>query len=184
MKILRFIFVLFSFSLCAQTPEEQRFLDTLKMGGAYLKGRSMPDFKVTSTEEIMYSRENLNGKITFINLWFEACSPCIAEMGALNDLYSRFKNDTNFQFLSFTFEKKEDVKRLAKKYKIKYPIVSTTMELCYTLNFRKAFPTLIVLDNTGKVAYLTFGGNTDPKKIKTFFETKIYPVLNELLTFK
>lgn len=180
-RSVSFVLLLIPFSLFGQTQEELRFLDTLKMGGGYLLGKPMPGFKTTSLEGVTYSKKSLKRKITIINFWFEACAPCIAESDPLNKLYEKYGKRKHFQFLSFTFEKKENAEKFANKYNIKYPIITTTIDSCYLLNFKKGFPTIIVTNKKGKIAYFTFGGTADPIKAKDFIEMNIYPVLNKFL---
>ena len=141
----------------------------------------MPDFKLRLIAGNTYSRKNLKNRITFINLWFEACAPCIAEMEPLNNLYTTFSKSKEFQMLSVTFEKKGTILRIIKKYKIKYPQISTSQDSCYIVNFRKGFPTNMIINKKGKIAYFTFGGATDPEKAKEDFEKNIYPILRKLL---
>lgn len=156
-------------------------MDTLNMGGAYLIGRNLPAFEIKSVQGKLYTNEDLKNKITFINFWFEACAPCIAEMDALENLYQDFKPNKNFQFLSFTYEKKEVVEKISEKYQMSYPILTTTTDSCYMLNFRKGFPTTIIVDQKGEIIFFIFGGTTNPKSADFYFKTNVYPLLNCLL---
>src|SRR5688572_13442850 len=81
-------------------------------------GKGFPAFSAHSIQGENYSDEMLSGKVVFINFWFENCPPCIAEFEALNELYKNYKNNKNFQFISFTYEKKEKAFRAAQKYGI------------------------------------------------------------------
>lgn len=164
----------------AQSIEEinKKFLDTLKMGSTYLIGKKMPAFELKSIQGDIYSNESFKNKITFINFWFEACAPCIAEMNSLEQLYNDFNQHNNFQFLSITYDKPEAVKKLGEKYKMTYPVLSTTTDSCYYLNFRKGFPTTIIVDGNGTIAYFTSGGHTDSNLADLYFKSNVYPLLN------
>ena len=73
--------LLFVTTASAQTEEEiKRYFDTLKLGGTYLVGKPFKSFDLKSVSNNKYSQDDLKGKITFIDFWFEACTPCIAEM--------------------------------------------------------------------------------------------------------
>jgi cytochrome oxidase Cu insertion factor (SCO1/SenC/PrrC family) len=170
----------------AQSNDEiqQKFLDSLKMGGTYLIGRSIPPFHIPSIKGDSYSNENLKGKITFMNFWFESCIPCIVEMKSLVTLYESFKDNDDFQFLSITYEKKEVVKKVADQFKMTYPILLTTIDTCNYLNFKKGFPTTIICNKKGEIVFFTFGGTTDPLGADLYFKTNVYPLLNCLLTCK
>lgn len=163
---------------------EQKFLDSLKMGGTYLVGRSMPSFNITSVKGELFTNGNLKGKITFINFWFESCAPCIAEMKSLETLYENFKGDEEFQFLSITYEKKDVVEQVVDKFKLTYPVLLTTTDTCNYLNFRKGFPTTIICDKKGEIIFFTFGGTPDPFGADLYFKTNVYPLLKCLLACK
>jgi len=174
----------FQFIANAQTEDEQKFLDTLKMGGTYLLGQSFPAFELRSEKGGVYNNESFNNKITFVNFWFESCAPCIAEMKALEKLYQTYSQNKQFQFLSITFEKKDVIEKIAEKYKQTYPILSTSMDSCYYLNFKKGFPTNLIVGHKGEIIYFTIGGGPDPDAAEINFKTNIYPLLNCLLECK
>jgi thiol-disulfide isomerase/thioredoxin len=175
------LLILAASMIYAQTPEIERFLDTMKMGGSYLIDKDMREFKASSTEGRVYSSEDLKNKITFINFWFAACSPCMAEMNALEQLHEKFKDNARFQFLSFTFEKKEEIEKLALRYKMSYPIISLSQDDCSYLNQGKGYPVTIIVDRNGKMVFFNYGGSTDPEQAEASFKTYLYPLLISLL---
>ncbi len=184
---MKLIFIIFfflqQFITVAQTEEEKikLFLDSLKMGGSYLVGKTLPAFEIKSLQGNSFTNESLKNKITFINFWFEACAPCIAEMNTLENLYQNFKTKTDFQFLSITFEKKEAIEKLSEKHKMTYPVFSTTIDSCHYLNFKKGFPTTIIINDNSKIEFFIHGGFTNPEDAERYFNVNIYPVLNRLL---
>jgi thiol-disulfide isomerase/thioredoxin len=159
-------------------------LDTLKMGGTYLLGKPFPGFELKSEKGKVYNNEYFIDKITFINFWFESCAPCIAEMKPLENLYQTYSQNKKFQFLSITFEKKEVIEKIAKQYSQTYPILSTSTDSCYYLNFKKGFPTNVIINEKGQIIYFTIGGGPDPDAAEVNFKTNVYPLLNCLLRCK
>jgi thiol-disulfide isomerase/thioredoxin len=187
MKIIFISLVfLFNFSIEApcQTEEEKKFLDTLKMGGTYLLGKPFPEFELKSEKGKIYNNECFIDKITFINFWFEACAPCIAEMNALENIYQTYSQNKKFQFLSITWEKKEVIEKIVTKYRQTYQILSTSTDSCYYLNFKKGFPTNVIVNGKGEIIYFTIGGGLDPDAAEVNFKTNVYPLLNCLLQCK
>jgi hypothetical protein len=179
---LFFVIIYFSLSLQAQTQKEiDDYFEELGNKPVKLIGRPIPAFKGHSTSGQLYTEDSLQSKVTVLNLWFEACAPCIAEMAALNDMYHDFKPNNAFQFLSFTFEKAETIERMRQKYKIEYPIIPISVDSCYILNFRGGFPANIISDKKGKLAYYSIGGSTKPESNKANFLNKMYPVIESLL---
>src|SRR5437773_17200 len=96
-----FSLIFFSISLSAQVPQKlyqgyktikvqnadtigvQHFFDSLDARSTTIPGHSFPSFKVYLETGKLYTENDLNGKITFINFWFEKCLPCISEMNPL-----------------------------------------------------------------------------------------------------
>jgi thiol-disulfide isomerase/thioredoxin len=144
-------------------------------------GESFPVFQNKSLDGRLYSNASLRNKITFINFWFEGCHPCMAEMAALNELYSNFKMNSNFQFLSFTFDPLVVINQVKTKFKIVFPILPVSDSVCVILNLKSGFPTSMVIDREGKIAYFSMGGSTDPQKAKEEILKNIYPIIEKLL---
>src|SRR5437868_12101523 len=88
----------------ADTTGVQHFFYSLDARSRTIPGHSFSSFNAYSETGKLYTKNDLIGKITFINFWFENCLPCISEMNPLNNLYQNFKDEKNFQFLSFTRE--------------------------------------------------------------------------------
>jgi peroxiredoxin len=143
-------------------------------------GKSFPDFKAKFNGRII-SKDSLRGKVVFINFWFEACPPCIAELSALNELYKKFSTNRNFEFISFTYEKPERVLLLKKKYHIRYKVASVSSQECYRLNQNNGFPTSIVLDKDGVIKDLFTGGDTDRIEAGKFIVSTVYKSIDETL---
>ena len=180
MKIcFNILLTLFSLSASCQTQEEQKFLDTLKMGGSYLIGKQMKEFECKTVTGEEYSNKDLKNKVTVINFWFEACAPCAAEVDALNNLYEKYKKEKKFQFLSFTFDPKENVIKFITKHNIKYPVIILSDDSCSILNFRKGFPSTIITDTMANIIYYHIGGPKVPKAAMEFIETNVYPIIEQ-----
>lgn len=143
-------------------------------------GKQFPEF-FTLLNNKAYSNKDLKGKVVFVNLWFAACAPCIAEFEALNNLYDHFKTDSSFEFISFTFEDSSEIASIKQQYHIQYNIFSVTHSDCERLNFRNGFPTNIVLDKSGTITWFNSGGEPNKHAIEKYFSNKVYPfILKEL----
>ncbi|MDR0799307.1 MAG: TlpA family protein disulfide reductase, partial [Dysgonamonadaceae bacterium] len=145
-------------------------------------GTPFLDFTAKNLNKKTISEKQLKGKITFINLWFQACPPCLAEMDALNDLYHKFKDNPSFQFLSFTFDSPEDARIMVKKFDMPYDVLPVTEKECHRLNFGNGFPTNMIVDQSGKIVFLQTGGHTDVAKAAIEvqeFEQEIAELLDE-----
>ena len=167
-----------SFAQQNKTPGEQ-FMDSLFREKAKQSiGKDFPHFNALFNGH-MLSNDSLTGKVLFINFWFKACPPCIAEMPALNELYKKLKGNKSFEFLSFTYENRSNVKSFRQKYKAQYKIASVSRNECYRLNQNNGFPTSIIVGKDGKIWELYTGGDADAKTSRDFILTAVY---DELLT--
>ena len=119
-------------------------------------GSYFPDFTLTNTNGDTITNQLLKGKITIINFWFEDCAPCIFELNDLNQLISKFKSNPDFQFLSFTTDSYEKAKLSIEKLGLTYDVFPITPKDSKRL-FCTAFPTNIIIDQEGKVAYRKTG---------------------------
>ncbi len=128
-----------------------------------------PELK--SIDGKIYTTDSLTNKITFINFWFEGCPPCIAEFDALNDLYQKYGSHKDFQFLSFTFETKEDALRISEKHHLNFPIICVEKENIHKLIFNLGFPTTMVINRQGQITFIICGGFAEKEKAKEMVDT-------------
>jgi len=119
-------------------------------------GNVFPEFTFKNTNGDTISHQALKGKITVVNFWFEDCAPCIFELEALNKLISKFKNNPDFQFLSFTVDSPEKTEQAIKKLGITYDVYPITLEDSKRL-FCTAYPTNQIIDQQGKIVYVKTG---------------------------
>ncbi len=157
----------------------KRVVEADKKWKACVIGKSIPDFKINSISGQELNAEKLKGKILVINFWFIACAPCIAEMPALNQLVSEYK-DKNVLFLGFTYESKEDiVSMFLPKVKFDFNVVPNAQFVEDSFGV-SSHPTMFIVDKYGKVKKAWAGGSTDEKdKTEAYLKTK--PIIDELL---
>ena len=162
------------------TMSADSFLVLMEKKNSDFINRPFPHFSVSANNKEC-SNETLKGKVVFINFWFAACPPCMAEMDELNILFDKFHRYKNFEFVSFTFEKPKKIALIKKKFKIVYAIYSITRDECYRLNNNNGFPTSIILDSAGIVGYVHPGDQLNKQEIKRYFNSKVYPLLSKEL---
>ena len=164
-----FFFLIPFFSMSAQSP------DFRYVGGLRIEKNDSVQQKELGKPFTKFSLENLNGKIvsekdlfgkvTFMNFWFLACPPCIAELEDLNNLFESFKDNSAFHFLSITFDPPESVKQSINKYNLTHPVYTTSKDQCRKLNLNQSFPTTIIFDKKGNVRFVKTGGAIDKEGV-------------------
>ena len=106
---------------------------------------SFPVFKYQINDTTFISNKDFIGKITFINYWFKACHPCIAELAGLNKCYNLLKEDKNFQFISFSTDTSSVIAESKEKFKINFSIYHLDKKQAQELHFLAA-PTNLIID--------------------------------------
>ena len=143
-------------------------------------GQPYLDFSFTSNGKTI-SNDMLKGKVVLINFWFEGCHPCMAEMGALNELYEKLKDNDDFKFISITRDNDEAIARVKKKFSLKFDIISTTDKECRRLIFNTGYPISIILDKTGAVKFMHFYGSIEVQKAREHVMTTVLSEIQSLL---
>lgn len=127
----------------------------------YLK-KPLPDFELQSLNNTLKNNTDYQGKVTFVNLWFTSCGPCITEMPYLNYLKDVYKDQVNF--VAITFDDKTRVESFLERKTFNFEhLVDAAQYLSKELE-NNAFPKLILLDKEGVVRFVENGvqlsGNT------------------------
>ena len=152
-----------------------------KMSEQELINKPFPNFNLLKGG-IQSTNEVFKGKILYINFWFAACSPCMREMEQLNELYNTFKEDSNFVFISITYDAQEKIELVKSKFEIKYTIYSIPIFESFRLNKTHSYPANIILDKNGIIRFYETGSRANDFLINRHFKNKVYPKIKKLLT--
>src|SRR4029079_10181332 len=140
-----------------QTANREQMDSLMCPVGYAAVGKAYPEFKITN-EKRTVDNQTMRGKVVLINFWFEGCHPCMAEMEALNNVFKKMESNKDFVFISLTYDNQETIKRVKKKYDLKFEVFPVSNKECERLNFSCGFPTSIILDKSGIVKYRHSGG--------------------------
>jgi len=147
-----------------------------------LKGKKFHDFLVSDNSGNKISSEETTGKVVFINFWFEACAPCVAEFASVNALYEKYKANKDFKFISFSFDEDSVISRTKKAYQLNYPVYHLSRDSCKLLTFDiQGYPSNYILDQKGYVAFVGIGGPIDKAKAALWFKYMYEAQINKLL---
>jgi peroxiredoxin len=114
-----------------------------------------PIIDINTIDGKRLTNNSFEGKVTFINFWFEMCWPCRAEFGKLNELFDSVKNDSDILFISITFDSLQTLRGFIKKAGIHYPVATTNSKLkSRQLNYSMGFPSSIIIDRKGRIAFI------------------------------
>ena len=145
-----------------------RKIDVSPQFSSYI-GKEYPKFSLITTDLQTITTESVRGKVVFINFWFSTCSPCVAEFPALNEMYGRFKDRADFQFVSVSIDSVASISETKQRWNIEYPVVSLRdLKQLAVLKQRQGFPTSVVLDQAGKIVFWHSGGSPYAEEASQF----------------
>lgn len=134
------------------------------------------NWKLTNESGDTFNFEEIKGKVTVINFWATWCPPCIAEMPSLQKLYSKYKDDVEFLFVTSS-DTKEIIKAFKAKNNYTFPVFQAKTNPPNILKTGSIPRTLIinkkgdlVIDKSGAVDWF---GNNIQKEIDNLLKTII-----------
>ena len=104
----------------------------------------------------MHQLADYKGKVLFVNLWATWCPPCVAEMPSIQDLYNKFKDNDQIEFLIISSESPEKVKAFIQKRGFTFPVRITRQQLPDAL-YTKSIPTTFLISKQGKIIVKEIG---------------------------
>ncbi|MGI9035085.1 MAG: redoxin domain-containing protein, partial [Pyrinomonadaceae bacterium] len=118
-------------------------------------------FSLKTIDDKTISFADLKGKIIVINVWGTWCSPCVAEMPQLQQLYKKYQNDKDVAIITMdTNDELETVKKFIADKKYEFPVL---LGDSYTGNIMSngniVFPTTLFVDKQGKIAFTKTGSS-------------------------
>lgn len=152
------------------------------------KGFTMPNFDFKSNNQIT-SFTNKSNKVTFIFWWDPNCPGSVSGVPAVNKIWSKYKDNENFNFVSLTYLDEETFKNSSNEMSlpagesIKTTFPTETDNNLLTSLFGETVPVVIIADKDGIIKLKTscslILSKYDEQKDENF---KIYNnILNGLL---
>lgn len=134
-----------------------------------------PPFALKDLKGKTVRLEAYKGKVVLINFWATWCAPCQSEMPELVKLQRKYAAK-GLQILGVTYEpeKATAVNRVARKFKINYPLLFGSAELSQQYKIEEVLPVTIIVDREGKMQSQILG-MIDTKDV----EEKIAPLFKK-----
>ena len=111
----------------------------------------------TMDDKKMLSADDYKGKIVVINFWYSNCKTCINEIPLLNDLASKYKNNSDIIFIAANPDKREIVQEFLKAQSFSYTVCPQATSLIDDLKIQ-IYPTHLVIGRDGKILNSYSGG--------------------------
>ncbi len=120
-------------------------------------GAQAPTWKLESpTNNTTISLDDLKGQVILLDFWIKNCGPCIQSVPHLNQLKEKFK-DRPVKIISINaYDSKADIAWFCNKHNIQYTVLSNGQAVAKEYGAAD-FPTLVIIDKSGKVVYTHTG---------------------------
>lgn len=125
--------------------------------------------------------EQLKENVIFLNFGFSSCMPCISELKGLSILYKKLSVNSNFTFISLTFDDKKTIGDLVAKYNLPFIPISISREDCVKLNLGNGYPTNIIIDQKGNIKEIRTSGFPSEEKSTEYILKNFIPLIEEIL---
>jgi thiol-disulfide isomerase/thioredoxin len=131
----------------SQADEAKRF--------ANLIGHASPTWEVKDLEGKTHTLEQYRGKVLVLDFWYRGCGWCMRAMPQVKEVAKQYRGKPVAVFGMNNDRKEEDAKFVVEKMALEYPVLrSDLLPAKYGVN---GFPTLIVIDQQGKIADVHIG---------------------------
>jgi peroxiredoxin len=123
-------------------------------------GFEAPDFKVANNQGESISLSDYKGQAVLLNYWASWCSPCRAEMPAMERIYQEYK-DQGFEILAVNSSQQDDKQKaidFAKELELSFPILfeeDGSVSKQYQI---QALPSSFFIDKDGVIQEIVIGG--------------------------
>jgi thiol-disulfide isomerase/thioredoxin len=115
---------------------------------------------------------SFKGKVVFLNMWATWCGPCRAEMGSIQQLYTKL-NSKDIVFLMLSVDRigsEQKVHDYVQSKQFTFPVYTMSSDLPELLQV-PSIPTTFIIDKSGKVVSKKVGTtNFDTPQFKTYLE--------------
>ena len=145
---------------------------------SYTLGDYMGDYTITDVEGNSYTFSELlkTKKAIVLNFWFINCGPCKMEFPYLQTAYDTYSNDIAVIAINPTTDKEDKIKKYATQNELSLPLAKGEESWITAFNLQ-GFPTTVVIDRYGCVAFMHMGAVTQDgvfEKIFDFFTADGY----------
>ncbi|MDZ4746760.1 MAG: TlpA disulfide reductase family protein [bacterium] len=117
------------------------------------------DFEYISIDGTAGRLSDHKGKVVVIDSWFLGCAGCALEHKSLNEFGNKYASNPHVVFLSLALNDQRTLEHYLSRSPLKATVVAEAQAICDKLGVT-AFPTHIIIDQTGKTVLWQVGGSS------------------------
>ena len=151
------VFIILCFAILAMVASG-KYLNRSRQHGASktlvgdVRGRTAPEFELTSLDGKRVRLSDFRGKAVLLNFWATWCSPCKVEMPWFVDLQKKYRND-GLVVVGVAMDDSEASKiaQFASEMGVNYPVLLGTDKIAEDYGNVEFLPTSFYIDREGKI---------------------------------
>ena len=165
----------------SDNKKQYAFSDTAGITASYIAyhGDRFPLPDLTTLDSLSITQTYLKGKTVFINCWFVACQPCIAEIPVLNELEKKYKSDST-AFIALTFDKEDRIKSFLSKKPFLFQIAHMPQANIDSLKKISFYPFSVIVNRQGNLSFVLIswpGGKDSGNELLTLLDQQFKKAL-------
>ncbi|RLB65370.1 MAG: TlpA family protein disulfide reductase [Deltaproteobacteria bacterium] len=130
------------------------------------KGKTAPDFSLTSLDGKKITRDSLKGKVVILDFWATWCPPCRAAIPHLVELHKKY-HDQGLVIVGISLDRggKDEVSDFAERNHIDYDLVmGINNAILKDFGEVSSIPTIIILNQQSEILFKAVGYNAEIAK--------------------
>lgn len=137
---------------------------------SYALGDYMGDYTVTDVNgnEYTFSKLLESKKAIVLNFWFINCGPCQMEFPYLQAAADKYNDDIVVLAINPTDDRENKIKDYAESNELSLPFIKGEQDWITAFNLQ-GFPTTVVIDSYGKIAFSHVGAVTQEGLFEDMF---------------
>lgn len=138
---------------------------------SYKLGDYMGDYTVNDVDGNSYTFSELleSKKAIVLNFWFINCGPCQMEFPYLQTAYNSYSDDVAVIAINPVGDKASKIQKYAEQNNLTIPMVEGDIAWQTVFNL-EGYPTTVVIDRYGSVAFIHMGAVTEDGVFEKIFE--------------
>jgi peroxiredoxin len=140
-----------------------------------------PEFSLTTEGGKLVSSSELKGKVIVLAFWATWCEPCWQELPRVEKVYASYRDNQKVLFWAVNAhaggDTEEMARAFAKKMRLELPVAFTENASAVRLGVEE-YPTLVLLDATGRIRFI-HSGYDGSERLEFNFAKEISNVLDQ-----